>query len=123
VAYSSKRPDAGQFRIFGSSVYFHVTKYVWKKLDPTTELGIFVGYTDTPHNYQVYMPTNQMTMVRRDIRFDKEKAMRVSLKRKLEIHAYEEHLAPKVEGPQIDSEHTHAKVPGAETSTQAKASR
>jgi len=40
-----------------------------------------------------------MTVVRRDIRFDEEKAMQVSLERDLEIHADEEILAPKVEGP------------------------
>ncbi len=42
-AYYGKRPDVGHFRIFGSSVYFHVTKDAWKKLEPTIELGIFVG--------------------------------------------------------------------------------
>jgi len=50
-AYSSKRPDVGRFKIFGSSVYCHVTKYAWKNLDLTTRLGIFVDYTDTPQNY------------------------------------------------------------------------
>jgi len=41
-AYFVQRPDVGHFRIFGSSIYFHVTKYAWKKLEPTTQLGIFV---------------------------------------------------------------------------------
>jgi len=50
-AFSSKRPDVGHFKIFGSSVYCHVTKDAWKKLEPKTKLGILVGYTDTPHNY------------------------------------------------------------------------
>ena len=73
--YSGKRPDVGHFRSFGSSVYCLVTKYARKKLEPTPELGIFVGYTDTPHNYQVYMQTSWMTVVRRDVKFDEEKAM------------------------------------------------
>eukprot|EP00253_Pinus_taeda_P027560 PITA_27560 len=51
-AFSGKRPDVGHFRIFGSSVYFQVTKDARKKLELTTELQIFMGYTDTPHNYQ-----------------------------------------------------------------------
>jgi len=42
-AYSRKRLDIGHFRIVGSSIYFHVTKYAWKKLELTMELGIFVG--------------------------------------------------------------------------------
>ena len=69
-AFSGKRPDVGNFRIFGSSVHFHVTNDKWKKLEMTAELGIFMGYTDTPHNYRVYLPTNQRTVVHRDLKFD-----------------------------------------------------
>ena len=76
-----------------------MTKYAWKKLEPMAESGIFVGYTNKPHNYQVYKLTSKMTVVHRDVRFDEEKAMRVSLERELELHADEEILAPKVEEP------------------------
>eukprot|EP00253_Pinus_taeda_P019595 PITA_19595 len=51
-AFSGKRPNLSHFRIFGSSVYCHVTKDAPKKLELTAELGIFVEYTDTPLNYQ-----------------------------------------------------------------------
>ena len=68
--FSRKRPDVSHFRIFGSSVYCHVTKDAQKKLDPIAELGIVVAYTDTPHNYRVFLPTNQRTVVRRDLKFD-----------------------------------------------------
>ena len=40
----------------------------------------------------------------RDIRFNEEKAMQVSLGRKLELHADDDILAHKVEGPHIDVE-------------------
>ena len=70
-AFSGKRPVVGHFRIFGSSVYFHVTKDAWKKFELIAELGIFVGYTDTPHNYRVYLPSRRMTVVHRDVKFDK----------------------------------------------------
>eukprot|EP00253_Pinus_taeda_P031941 PITA_31941 len=53
-AFSHKRLDVGHYRIFGSSVYFHVTKDAQKKLELTIELGILVGYTDTPHTYQLH---------------------------------------------------------------------
>eukprot|EP00253_Pinus_taeda_P006501 PITA_06501 len=48
-AYSSKRPNVGHFRIFGSSVYFHVMKDARKKVEephidvekqPTEDLGL-----------------------------------------------------------------------------------
>eukprot|EP00253_Pinus_taeda_P022913 PITA_22913 len=77
--YSEKRPDVSHFRIFGTSICFHVTKDAKKKLDPIVELGILVGYTDTPHNYWVYLPSTQRIVVCKDLRFDEEKAMRVSL--------------------------------------------
>ena len=74
-AYSDKRPNVGHFKIFGSLIYFHVTKCAWKKIEPTTKLEIMVGYTDTSHNYQVYLPTSQRTVVCRDLKFDEQKAM------------------------------------------------
>ena len=48
-------------------------------LEPIVEIGIFVGYTDTPHNYRVSFPSHRMTMVMRYVKFDEEKAMRISL--------------------------------------------
>jgi hypothetical protein len=83
-----------------------------KKLEPTAEIGIFVGYTDTPHNYRVYFPANRMTVVRRDVKFDEEKAMRLSLERELDLHADKELLVPKDE-PQ-DVEQSHAEDHGVE---------
>eukprot|EP00253_Pinus_taeda_P006173 PITA_06173 len=103
-AFSEKRPDVSDFRIFGSSVYCHVTKDARKQLDPIAELGILVGYTDTPHNYRVFLPTSQTTMVRRDLKFDEKKAMRVPLERELKLHADEELSVPKEEEPHIDAE-------------------
>ena len=52
-AFSGKKLDVSHFNIFGSYVYVHVTKNVRKKLEPTAEVGIFVGYTQTPYNYRV----------------------------------------------------------------------
>jgi len=122
-AYSSKMPDIGHFRIFGSSVYCHVAKDGWKNLQLTTKLGIFLEYTDTPQNYRVYLLTNKMMVVCRDFRFNEEKAMPVSLERELEIHEDEELLSPNVEEPQIDVENPHENDLGVETSSQTKSSK
>eukprot|EP00253_Pinus_taeda_P013269 PITA_13269 len=54
-AYSGNKPDISHFRIFGSPFYMNVMKNPRKKLEPTVEVGIFVGYTDTPYNYRVYL--------------------------------------------------------------------
>ena len=44
-AFTGKKPDISHFKNFGSSVYVHVTKDSKKKLEPTAEVGIFLGYT------------------------------------------------------------------------------
>ena len=62
-AFSCKKPDISHLRIFGSPVYIHVTKDARKKLEPTAEVGIFLVYTDTPHNYRVYLPDSRKTVV------------------------------------------------------------
>jgi len=97
--------------------YITYDKDARKKLNPTTKLRIFVGYTDTTYNYWVYFLTNMMIVVGRDVIFDDEKAIRVSLERDLELHEDEELLAPKVKEPQIDVEKLHSKDLGVETST------
>ena len=62
-AYSGKRPDISHLRIFGSLVYMHVMKDARKKLEPTAEVGIFVGYIDMPHNYRVYFPDSHKAVM------------------------------------------------------------
>ena len=63
-AFTGKKPNISHLNIFGSSVYIHVTKDARKKLEPTAEVGIFLGYTETSHNYRVYFPDSQMTVMR-----------------------------------------------------------
>ena len=62
-AFTGKKPDVSHFKFFRSFFYVHVTKDAKKKLEPTAEVGIFVGYTETPHNYCVYFPNSRMTVV------------------------------------------------------------
>ena len=100
-----------------------MTKDARKKLDPTVELGILVGYTDTPHNYWVYLPTSKRTVVRKDLKFDEQKAMRLLLEMELKLHAEEEHSVPKEEEPHIDGDQPHVEDLGVETFTHAETSR
>ena len=61
--FTGKKLDVSHFKIFGSSVYVHVTKDSRKKLELTAEVGIFVGYTETLHNYRVYFSNNKMNVI------------------------------------------------------------
>ena len=62
-AFIGKKPDVSYFKIFGSSIYVHVTKDARKNLEPRAEIGIFLAYTETPHNYWVYFQNNRMIVV------------------------------------------------------------
>eukprot|EP00253_Pinus_taeda_P033650 PITA_33650 len=116
-AYSGKRTDISHLRIFGSPVYMHVMKDARKKLEPTAEVGIFVGYTDTPHSYHVYLLDSCKTVVRRDIKFQEEKAMKCLLEREPHLHADKELLVPKDELQDVD--HPQDEVHGVEETTHA----
>ena len=116
-AYSGKTPDLSHLRILGANIYMHVTKDARKKLEPTVEVGIFVGYTDTPHNYRVYFPDSGKTVVRQDIKFQEEKAMKRSLERELHLYADEELLVPKDELQDVDQ--PQDEVHGVEETTHA----
>jgi len=74
-AFTGRKSDVSHFGIFRASVYCHVSKESRKNFEPTTKLGVFVGYTETPHNYHVYLPSLKMKFVWRDVNFDEEKAI------------------------------------------------
>jgi hypothetical protein len=114
---TSKKPDVSHFKIFGTSVYVHVTKDSRKKLEPIAEVGISMGYTETPHNCHVYFLNSKMTTMQRDIKFDEGKSMQLSLERELDLHAEEELLVPKDESQDVDQ--PHEQVHGVEETTQS----
>jgi hypothetical protein len=62
-AFTGKKPDVSHLNFFGSFVYVHVTKDSRKKLELITEVGIFLGYTETPHNYRVYLPNTKINVM------------------------------------------------------------
>jgi transposase InsO family protein len=119
-SFTGKKPDISHFKIFASFVYVHVTKDSRKKLEPIAEVGIFLGYTETPHNYRLYLSNNNMTVIQWDIKFDEGKAMWLLLERELDLHAKEELLVPKDESQDVDQ--PHEEVHGVEETTQVEPS-
>ena len=91
------------------------SKNARKKLEMTAQVGIFAGYTETPHNYRVYFPNKIMTVVRHDIKIDEEKAMWFSLERNPDLHVEEELFVPKDES--LDVDQPQEEVHGVEEST------
>jgi len=106
--FSGRKSNLSHSNIFGASIYFHISKESRKNLELKIELGVFVGYTKTPHTYCVYFPSIRMIVVWRDVNFDEEKVLWCSLERELQIPPEEDLLALKeeprevVEQPQIE---------------------
>ena len=65
-------------RIFGCIAYSYIPKEKSTKLGPTAEKGIFVGYNDTSKAFRVYIPTSRKVVIRRDVRFEEDRAFRRS---------------------------------------------
>jgi hypothetical protein len=55
-AFSRNKPSAEDLRIFGCRVYIHVPMDKRKKLEPSGNKGIFVGYSETSKAYIIYVP-------------------------------------------------------------------
>jgi hypothetical protein len=74
--FTGRKLKVGHFRIFGCLVYCHVPSEKRTKLEATTEKGIFVGYNETSKAYKVYILSLRKTLVRRDVKFEEDKASR-----------------------------------------------
>jgi hypothetical protein len=78
-AFNGSRPDVEHLRIFGCSTFSHVPSEKRTKLDPTTERGMLVGYSEVSKAYMIYIPALRRVVVRRDVRFEEGRAFRRSL--------------------------------------------
>jgi hypothetical protein len=77
-AFSGKKPEVGHLRIFGCITFSYVPSEKRTKLEPTTERGIFVGYNETSKAFRIYLPSLRKTVLRRDVRFEEDRAFRKS---------------------------------------------
>ena len=77
-AFSRKKPDIGHLHIFGCITYSYIPKEKRTKLEPTAEKGIFVGYSETSKAFRIYIPAQRRVVVRRDVKFEEDRAFRRS---------------------------------------------
>jgi hypothetical protein len=76
--FSGKKPEVGHFHIFGCIPFSYVPSEKRTKLDPMVERGIFVGYNETSNALCIYLPSLRKTVLRRDVRFEEDRAFRKS---------------------------------------------
>jgi hypothetical protein len=106
-AFTGKKPDISHLRIFECVAYCHIPTEKRTKLVPTTEKGILVGYNETSKAYIIYIPTIRKTILRRDVKFEEERALRNSYQDKntsdIESPSQEENISSAgVELPTVE---------------------
>ena len=77
--FTGTRPYVSHIHIFGNVCYCHVHADNRKKLDPSGEKGLLVGYNKISKAYRVYIPAPRRIIVSRDVQFDEDRALRRSL--------------------------------------------
>ena len=99
--FTGKVPKIGHFRIFGFLTYSHVPSEKRTKLEATSERGIFVGYDETPKAFRIYLPTQRKVVVRREVKFEEEKAFRRSLDSEMEDQQGTTHVTAQSSGSPV----------------------
>ena len=65
--FIGNRPDRSHLHIFGSVCYCNIHADIRKKLDPSREKGLLVGYNKTSKPYKVYILARKRIIVSRDV--------------------------------------------------------
>jgi hypothetical protein len=78
-AFTDRRPDVEHIRIFGGSNFSHAPSERRTKLDPTSQQGILVGYSEVSKAYHIYILPLRKVVVSRDVRFEEDRDFARSL--------------------------------------------
>jgi hypothetical protein len=89
-AFSGKKPNVENLRIFGCPVYSHIPKDKRNKLEPLGKKGIFVGYSDSSKAYRIYILEQHKIEVSGDVIFNERMAFRKSIEETIEEEEIEE---------------------------------
>jgi hypothetical protein len=79
-AFTGRKPDISHLRIFGCVAYCRIPTEKRTKLDSIAEKGILVGYSETSKAYKIYIPTTRKIVLRRDVKFEEERALQIHTK-------------------------------------------
>jgi hypothetical protein len=76
--FSRIKPEVGHIRIFGCPVYIHVPKEKRTKMEPSGKKYVFLGYSEKPKAYRIYVPGQRKIEVRKDVTLHEEAAFNKS---------------------------------------------
>lgn len=73
-AFTGEKPHVAHICIFRCLTYPYIPKEQRTKLEPMAEKSIFMGYSETLKTYQIFIPSKQRLVTRRDVNFEEERA-------------------------------------------------
>jgi transposase InsO family protein len=103
-AFSGKKPNVENLRIFGCPIYSHIPKDKRNKLEPSRMKGIFVGYNDSSKAYRIYIPEQHKIEVSRDVTFNEKMAFKKSTEETIEQEEIEEPNEENIENENDEKE-------------------
>jgi hypothetical protein len=103
-AFSGKKPNVENLRIFGCPVYSHIPKDKRNKLEPSGKKGIFVGYSESSKAYRIYIPEQHKIEVSRDVTFNEKMAFKKSIEETIEEEEYEDPIEESTENQNDENE-------------------
>jgi hypothetical protein len=89
-AFSGKKPNVENLRIFGCSFYSHIPKDKRNKLEASGKKGIFMGYSESSKDYRIYISEQHKIEFSRDMTFNEKMAFKKSIEETIEEEEYEE---------------------------------
>jgi len=75
--WSGKSPVYSNLRVFGCTVYYHVSK---GKLEPRAKKRVFVGYGDGVKGYRTRSPSEKRVILSRNVFFDENSMFNPTVK-------------------------------------------
>jgi hypothetical protein len=84
-AFTDRRPNVEDIRIFGCSTFSHVPSERRTKVDRTAQQGILVGYSEVSKAYRIYILPLRKVVVSKDVRFEEDKAFARSLESRVGV--------------------------------------
>jgi hypothetical protein len=103
-AFSGKKPNVENLRIFGCPVYSHIPKDKRNKLEPSGKKGIFVGYSESSKAYRIYILEQHKIEVSRDVTFNEKMAFKKSIEETIEEEEHEEPIEESTENQNDEKE-------------------
>ena len=82
--FNKKKHEIDHFHVFGRLTYSYVPSQKRTMLDPTPERGILVGYDEASKALHIYLHLQRKVVVRREVRFEEERAFRRSRESEME---------------------------------------